>query len=99
LRNKPVLKAWDASKPVVASDAVALIENFKTCVIAYKEPSSIAWGLNYVIEGLGCNRMREKGHDLLKMKYNWKTIAEKTCEVYEKVIEKKIQLKISKSII
>jgi glycosyltransferase involved in cell wall biosynthesis len=91
-RNEPfgivVLEAWDASKPVVASDAVALVENFKTGVIAYKEPSSIAWGLNYVLEGLGRNRMGEKGHDLLKMKYDWKTIAEKTCKVYERVSEK-----------
>lgn len=91
-RNEPfgivVLEAWDASKPVVASDAVALVENFKTGVIAHKEPSSIAWGLNYVLEGLGRNRMGEKGHDLLKQKYNWKTIAEETLEVYEKVIEK-----------
>jgi glycosyltransferase involved in cell wall biosynthesis len=91
-RNEPfgivVLEAWDASKPVVASDAVALVENFKTGVIAHKEPSSIAWGLNYVLEGLGRNSMGEKGHDLLKQRYNWKTIAEETLEVYEKVIEK-----------
>jgi glycosyltransferase involved in cell wall biosynthesis len=94
-RNEPfgivVLEAWDASKPVVASDAVALVENFKTGVIAHKEPSSIAWGLNYVLEGLGRNRMGEKGHDLLKKKYNWKTIAEETLEIYEKVIEKRDQ--------
>jgi glycosyltransferase involved in cell wall biosynthesis len=91
-RNEPfgivVLEAWDAKKPVVASDAVALVENFRTGVVAHKEPSSIAWGLNYVLEGLGHNRMGEKGYDLLKKRYNWKTIAEKTLEVYEKVIEK-----------
>jgi glycosyltransferase involved in cell wall biosynthesis len=91
-RNEPfgivVLEAWDARKPVVASDAVALVDNFRTGVIAHKEPSSIAWGLNYVLEGLGRNRMGEKGHDLLKKKYNWRIIAEKTLEIYEKVIEK-----------
>ena len=34
--------------------------------------------------------MGKNGNDLylLKKKYNWKTIAEKTFEVYEKVIEK-----------
>jgi len=83
-----VLEAWDARKPVVASDAVALVENFKTGIITHKEPSSIAWGLNYVLEGLGRNRMGENGYDLLKKKYNWKTIAEKTFEVYEQIIEK-----------
>lgn len=91
-RNEPfgivVLEAWDARKPVVASDAVALVENFRTGVIAHKEPSSIAWGLNYVLEGLGRNRMGEKGYDLLKKRYNWETIATKTLEVYEKIIEK-----------
>jgi glycosyltransferase involved in cell wall biosynthesis len=92
-RNEPfgivMLEAWDASKPVVTSDAVALVENFKTGVIAHKESSSIAWGLNYVLEGLGRNRMGENGSDLLKQRYNWKMIAKKTLEVYEKVIEKK----------
>ncbi|AAM05735.1 LPS biosynthesis related protein [Methanosarcina acetivorans C2A] len=92
-RNEPfgivVLEAWDVKKPVVASDAVALVENFKTGVISYKKPSSIAWGLNYVLEGLGNNRMGKKGHDLLKEKYNWKRIAEKTLETYEHVIDKK----------
>jgi len=92
-RNEPfgivVLEAWDAKKPVVATDAVALVDNFRTGVVAYKEPSSIAWCLNYVLEGLGHNRMGENGYDLLIKKYNWKTIAEKTLETYEKVIEKK----------
>jgi glycosyltransferase involved in cell wall biosynthesis len=92
-RNEPfgivVLEAWDARKPVVASDAVALVENFRTGVIASKDPSSIAWGLNYVLEGLGHNRMGEKGYDLLKKQYNWKIIAQKTLGVYEKVIDSK----------
>jgi glycosyltransferase involved in cell wall biosynthesis len=64
------------------------VENFKTGVIAHKEPSSIAWGLNYVLEGLGHSKMGQNGYDLLKKKYNWKTIAEKTLEVYEIIIEK-----------
>ncbi|UWJ23841.1 hypothetical protein MSMAT_2584 [Methanosarcina mazei TMA] len=90
-RNEPfgivVLEAWDAMKPVVASDAVAIVDNFKTGVIAHKEPSSIAWGLNYVLEGLGRNKMGEQGNDLLKQKYNWKTIAGETLKVYEKMIK------------
>ncbi len=64
-RNEPfgivVLEAWDARKPVVASYAVALVDNFKTGVITHKESSSIAWGLNYVLEGLGRNRMGKTG--------------------------------------
>lgn len=91
-RNEPfgivVLEAWDARKPVVASEAVSLVENFQTGIIAHKEPSSIAWGLNYVLEGLGKNHMGQKGYSLLKTKYNWRTIAEKTLKVYEEVISR-----------
>lgn len=86
-RNEPfgivVLEAWDAKKPVVATDAVAIVENFKTGIVTYKDPSSIAWGLNYVLEGLGRSSMGENGHDLLKSRYNWKKIAEETYEVYK----------------
>jgi hypothetical protein len=32
--------------------------------------------------------MGEQGNDLLKQKYNWKIIAEKTLEVYQKLVEK-----------
>ncbi|WP_440956309.1 glycosyltransferase family 4 protein [Methanosarcina sp. Mfa9] len=90
-RNEPfgivVLEAWDAKKPVVASEAVALVDNFRTGVVAYKNPKSIAWCLNYVLEGLDHNKMGEKGYSLLKKRYNWKNIAEKTILVYENVTE------------
>jgi len=69
-RNEPfgivVLEAWDAKKPVVASDAVALVENFQTGVITHKEPSSIAWGLNYVLKGLATTEWERKVMTLLK---------------------------------
>ena len=80
-----MLEAWDAKKPVVASEAVALVDNFRTGVVAYKNPKSIAWCLNYVLEGLDHNKMGEKGYSLLKKRYNWKNIAEETIRVYEKV--------------
>ena len=67
---------------------MALIDNFRTGVVVRKEPSSIAWGINYILEGLGHSRMGENGYDLLKKKYDWKKIAERTLEIYEKVIEK-----------
>jgi glycosyltransferase involved in cell wall biosynthesis len=93
-RNEPfgivVLEAWDAKKPVVATDAVALIDNFRTGVLVRKEPSSIVWGINYILEGLGHSRMGENGYALLKSKYNWQKIAERTLEIYEKVIEKTV---------
>jgi hypothetical protein len=42
------------------------VENFRTGVVAHKEPSSIAWGFNYVLEGLRHNRMGEKVTTFLK---------------------------------
>lgn len=89
-RNEPfgivVLEAWDAGKPVVVTEAVALVENFKTGVVAFKDPQSIAWCLDYVLEGLGRNIMGEKGLSLLKSKYNWDSIASDTLQVYEKIV-------------
>ncbi len=41
------------------------------------------------LEGLGRNRMGENGYDLLKNKYNWKKIAQKTLDIYDKLIEKR----------
>lgn len=91
-RNEPfgivVLEAWDAKKPVVVTDAVALVDNFKTGVVAYKSPESIAWALDYVLDGFGRNRMGEKGFSLMKSKYNWDLIASDTLKVYEKAIGK-----------
>lgn len=92
-RNEPfgivVLEAWDAKKPVLVTDAVALVDNFKTGVVVYKNPKSIAWGLNYVLEGLAKNRTGEKGHALMKSKYNWDSIALNTLKVYKKPLGKK----------
>ena len=89
-RNEPfgivVLEAWDAKKPVVVTDAVALVDNFKTGVVTYKSPESIAWGLDYVLEGFGRNRMGDKGFSLMKSKYNWDSIASDTLKVYEKAL-------------
>ncbi|ADI73470.1 glycosyl transferase group 1 [Methanohalobium evestigatum Z-7303] len=90
-RNEPfgivVLEAWDAGKPVVASDAVKLVDNFKNGVVVYKYPESIAWGVNYVVDGLGDDSMGNFGRELVETKYNWTTIAVGTLEVYNRVIQ------------
>ena len=52
-RNEPfgvvVLEAWDACKPVVATDAVSIVNNFQDGLLAYIQPESIAWCINRMI--------------------------------------------------
>ncbi len=89
-RNEPfgivVLEAWDAGKPVVATDAVRLVDNFKTGVTVYQDSDSIAWGINYVLDGLAENSMGEEGRRMVETCYDWKTIADATLDVYGKVV-------------
>ena len=52
-RNEPfgvvVLEAWDACKPVVATEAVSIIKNFEDGLLAYVQPQSIAWCINRLL--------------------------------------------------
>lgn len=89
-RNEPfgivVLEAWDAGKPVVATDAVRLVDNFKTGVTVYQDSDSIAWGINYVLDGVAENSMGEEGRRMVETCYDWKTIADATLGVYGKIV-------------
>ncbi len=89
-RNEPfgivVLEAWDAAKPVIATDAVHLIDNFSNGIIGYKNPESIAWCVNYSMGDLeSTKKMGQNGKKLVKTKYNWDQIADDTVEVYRKL--------------
>lgn len=90
-RNEPfgivVLESWDANKAVIATDAVNLIDNFQNGVISYRTPESIAWGLNYALEGLDSATplMGYNGKKLVNTKFSWDTIARNTVDVYRKM--------------
>ena len=90
-RNEPfgivVLEAWDAGKTVVATDAVKLIDNFKNGVTVYQNPDSIAWGINYVLDGLGKAGFGEEGRRLIEEVYNWNEVADSTLKVYDKALK------------
>ena len=92
-RNEPfgvvVLEAWDACKPVVATEAVSIINNFEDGLVAYIQPESIAWCINRLLANpeemiklarAGCNR--------IETEFSWDHIAEKTEEVYIEASEK-----------
>ena len=56
-----VLEAWDAKKPVVASDAVALVDNFKTGIIAHEEhPHPLHGVLTMLLKGLAVTKWGKK---------------------------------------
>jgi glycosyltransferase involved in cell wall biosynthesis len=90
-RNEPfgivLLEAWDAGKNIVATNAVELIDNFHNGVTVYQTPDSIAWGINHVLDNYADGQLGMEGRKLLRDKYNWDKIAEKTTEVYLKAIE------------
>ncbi|MCL7410861.1 MAG: glycosyltransferase family 4 protein [Methanosarcinaceae archaeon] len=91
-RNEPfgivVLEAWDASKPVIATDAVHLVDNFSNGIVGYKTPESIAWGINYAMGGLDSStkQMGINGKKLIDTKYNWDIVAKDTVKTYKNVV-------------
>jgi len=93
-RNEPfgvvVLEAWDAGKPVVATEAVSIIHNFEDGVLAYIQPQSIAWGVNYLLQHpKEMKEMAYAGRRRMQAECSWNPIANKTEEVYKKVLGKK----------
>jgi glycosyltransferase involved in cell wall biosynthesis len=90
-RNEPfgivVLESWDATKAVVATDAVKIVDNFQNGVLSYRNPDSIAWGINYALDGLDSRTpsMGSNGKKLVKTKFSWDTIARNTVDVYSKI--------------
>ncbi|MCK4652273.1 MAG: glycosyltransferase family 4 protein, partial [Methanosarcinales archaeon] len=89
-RNEPfgivVLEAWDAAKPVIATDAVHLIDNFSNGITGYMTPQSIAWCVNYSMGDLeSTKKMGQNGKKLVETKYNWDRIADDTVKVYRKL--------------
>ena len=90
-RNEPfgivVLEAWDAAKTVVATDAVKIIKGFKNGISVYKDPYSIAWGINYVLDGNGSNKLGLEGKRLVETIYNWDSISSSTIDIYQKCVK------------
>ncbi|MDG6243813.1 MAG: glycosyltransferase family 4 protein [Methanolobus sp.] len=90
-RNEPfgivVLESWDASKAVIATDAVNIVDNFQNGLISYKTPESIAWGINYALDGLDSITpvMGNNGKKLVGTKFSWNTIAGATVDVYKRI--------------
>ncbi|MBP2030686.1 glycosyltransferase involved in cell wall biosynthesis [Methanohalophilus levihalophilus] len=93
-RNEPfgivVLEAWDASRPVIATDAIHLIDNFSNGIVGYQTPESIGWCLNYALDGLNSStkQMGINGKKMIKAKYCWEKIAKSTLDTYNNAMGK-----------
>jgi glycosyltransferase involved in cell wall biosynthesis len=90
-RNEPfgvvVLEAWDACKPVVATEAVSIIRNFEDGLLAYAQPESIAWCINRLLSNpTEMKKLAEAGYSRIDTEFSWDRIATRTEEVYEQAL-------------
>jgi glycosyltransferase involved in cell wall biosynthesis len=90
-RNEPfgvvVLEAWDARKPVVATEAVSIIRNFEDGLLAYAQPESIAWCINRLLSNpTEMKKLAEAGYSRIDTEFSWDRIATRTEKVYEQAL-------------
>jgi glycogen synthase len=91
------LEGMAANVPVVVSDTGGLrdfVEHMVTGITTYTgDSNSLAWGLLEVLRDPElAQRLREEGYKRVHEIYNWKTIARKTSEIYERVLsEQKVK--------
>ena len=90
-RNEPfgvvVLEAWDACKPVVATEAISIINNFEDGLLAYVQPESLAWCINRLLTNPEeMKRLAELGCARIEAEFSWDRIAKRTEGIYNKVL-------------
>lgn len=94
-RNEPfglvLLEAWSAKRPVVACDVGGLaenIDNFVNGVKVHQNPESIAWGINYILNGgNGVAAYGRNGRKKIDRMFRWEVSARKMLNVYKKVLQ------------
>ncbi len=93
-RNEPfgiiTLEAWAAHKPVVATDVGGpreIIQNFYNGIKVYGEPTSIAWGINYLLGDQSGDNIRRMGENAKKTvkDFTWRQIARKYIRLYDEL--------------
>jgi glycosyltransferase involved in cell wall biosynthesis len=92
-RNEPfgivVLEGWNAGKPVVATKTVSIINNFQDGILAYVQPDSIAWCINYLFKNPDdILKFGLAGQKRIQTEFSWKKIAQKTDAIYNLVLGK-----------
>jgi glycosyltransferase involved in cell wall biosynthesis len=82
----PILAAWAAGRPVVASHeaAPALLEHDKDCVRIYPAPTSCVWGIERILyDAEFARRIGTAGRDKLEERYGWNAVAEQVEELLQ----------------
>jgi glycosyltransferase involved in cell wall biosynthesis len=78
-----VLEAWDACKPVVATEAVSIIKNFDDGLLAYIQPQSLAWCINRLLNNPEeMEELANAGSNRISAEFSWDIIAKGTEEIY-----------------
>jgi glycosyltransferase involved in cell wall biosynthesis len=90
-RNEPfgiiVLEAWDAKKPIVATEAVSIIRNFEDGLLAYVQPESIAWCINRLMRNPEkMKKLSKAGQIRVDSEFSWDQIAVRTEDIYGRII-------------
>ncbi|MBI4534258.1 MAG: glycosyltransferase family 4 protein [Candidatus Melainabacteria bacterium] len=91
------LEGMAAKVPVVTSDAGGLtdfVELMVTGITTYAgDSSSLAWGILEVLRNPElAQRLAQDAYEKVRNIYNWKVIARRTLEVYEKVLKEAQQI-------
>jgi glycogen synthase len=86
------LEGMAAQVPVVTSDTgglVDFVEHNQTGLTTYAgDIGSLSWGILEVLRNQGlADHLRAVAYDKVKHIYNWKVIAKRTMEVYERVLQ------------
>jgi glycosyltransferase involved in cell wall biosynthesis len=95
-RNEPfgvvVLEAWDACKPVIATEAISIIKNFEDGLLAYVQSESLAWCINRLLTNPEeMKRLAELGCARIAAEFSWDCIAERTEGVYDTALAEKVK--------
>jgi len=91
------LEGMAAGVPVVTTDAGGLtdfVEHMVTGVTTFAGDSgSLAWGLLQVLRNPElASKLRATAHEKVRHIYNWKVIAKRTLELYDKVLNEAAQI-------
>jgi glycosyltransferase involved in cell wall biosynthesis len=86
------LEGMAAKAPVVTSDAGGLtdfVEHMVTGITTYAgDAGSLAWGISEALRNVDLvKKLTETAYEKVRHIYNWKVIAKRTLEVYDRVIE------------
>jgi glycosyltransferase involved in cell wall biosynthesis len=80
----PILAAWAARRPLVATHDAAptLLEHERDSIRCYPSENSLVWGIERVLYDLDCGRaIANRGYEKLEERFGWNLLAEQIEEL------------------